>query len=64
VGADADIVVFDPASIEDKATFRMSTAPSVGVRYVLVAGTMVVDKGEVVENVRPGRPIMADIPAE
>lgn len=60
VGADADIVVFDPESIEDKATFRSFTAASIGVRYLLVGGTLVVDQGQVVDGVKPGRPIVAD----
>ncbi len=36
--------------------------PSVGARYVLVAGTLVVDGGRIVEGVAPGRPISADAP--
>jgi N-acyl-D-aspartate/D-glutamate deacylase len=60
-GADADIVVFDPQRIEDKATFRAASAPSVGVRFLLVAGTLVVDDGRLVEGVAPGRPIMAEV---
>jgi len=59
-GADADIVVFDLQRIEDKATFRASTTPSVGVRYVIVGGTLVVEDGRVIEGVAPGRPIVAD----
>jgi N-acyl-D-aspartate/D-glutamate deacylase len=61
-GADADIVVFDLQRIEDKATFRVASAPSVGVRYLLVAGTLVVDDGRLVEGVAPGRPILAEVP--
>src|ERR1700757_481882 len=53
-GADADIVVFDPARFEDRATYTHSDAPSVGVRYVLVAGTVVVDNGKIVDAVSPG----------
>jgi len=54
VGADADIVVFDPATFEDKASYVHANVPSVGARYVLVAGTMVVDGGRIVEDVAPG----------
>jgi hypothetical protein len=62
-GADADIVVFDPKRIEDKATYRAAGAPSVGVRYLLVAGTLVVDQGRLVEGVAPGLPIIAEVPS-
>jgi N-acyl-D-aspartate/D-glutamate deacylase len=60
VGADADIVVFDPATFEDKASYVHANVPSVGARYVLVAGTLVVDGGRIVEGVAPGRPVLAD----
>jgi hypothetical protein len=59
-GADADIVVFDPQTIEDKATYRAANAPSVGVRYLLVAGTLVVAEGRIVDGVAPGRPLRSD----
>jgi N-acyl-D-aspartate/D-glutamate deacylase len=60
LGADADIVVFDPQQFEDRATYTHSELPSAGVRYVLVAGAVVVHDGHVVDGVSPGRPITAD----
>jgi N-acyl-D-aspartate/D-glutamate deacylase len=57
-GADADIVVFDAATISDKATFRDPMLPSVGVHFLVVAGTMVVDDGKVTSNVYPGRALL------
>src|SRR5215475_6876288 len=45
-GADADIVIFDPATISDRATFEMPMAPSVGVRELLVSGTLLIDDGK------------------
>ncbi|HEX2798981.1 MAG TPA: hypothetical protein VHQ44_04840, partial [Thermoanaerobaculia bacterium] len=57
-GAQADIVVFDPQSVQDRATFRAPTEASVGVRYLVVAGTVVVDEGRIVENVAPGRALV------
>ena len=57
-GARADITVFDPATVQDRATFRASTEPSTGMRYVLVAGTMVVEGGKVVDGVAPGQPLL------
>jgi N-acyl-D-aspartate/D-glutamate deacylase len=56
--ADADIVVFDPATIVDRATFQKPMEPSVGVRYLVVGGTLLVDQGKVVEGVYPGRAIV------
>ena len=57
-GARADITVFDPAAVQDRATFRASTEPSTGMRYVLVAGTMVVEGGKIVQGVAPGQPLL------
>jgi N-acyl-D-aspartate/D-glutamate deacylase len=54
-GAQADIVVFDPQTVQDRATFRAPTEASAGVRYLVVAGTVVVDSGRIVEGVAPGR---------
>jgi N-acyl-D-aspartate/D-glutamate deacylase len=57
-GADADIVVFDPATIADRATFEKPMEPSVGVHYLLVAGTVVVKEGKIVPHVSPGRALL------
>ena len=57
VGADADITVFDPATVIDQATFRDPMKPSVGISHVLVNGTFVVRNGELVADARPGKPI-------
>jgi N-acyl-D-aspartate/D-glutamate deacylase len=54
-GADADITVFDPEHIIDKATFEEPLQYSAGIQFVLVNGTAVVSKGELVEGVFPGR---------
>jgi dihydroorotase len=53
-GADADITVFDPATVIDRATFAEPTLPSGGIPHVLVAGTFVVRDGELVEGAVPG----------
>ena len=58
-GADADIGVFDPARVIDKATFQNPAQYSEGFRYVLVEGTFVVREGKLVEGVAPGRGIRA-----
>jgi N-acyl-D-aspartate/D-glutamate deacylase len=57
-GADADIVVFDAATISDRATFEKPMQPSVGVRYLLVAGTVVVNEGAIVPDIFPGRALL------
>src|SRR5271154_5993678 len=57
-GADADIVVFDAGTISDRATFEKPMEPSVGVRYLLVGGTLVVDEGKIVPDVFPGRALL------
>jgi len=59
-GMDADIVVFDPETITDRASYRQSTLPSAGILNVLVNGTFVVRDGHLAGDARPGRPIRAD----
>ncbi len=59
VGADADITVFDPQTVIDRSTYVDATITSEGVEYVLVNGVPVIDGGELVEGVRPGRPVRA-----
>jgi N-acyl-D-aspartate/D-glutamate deacylase len=57
-GADADIVVFDAATITDRSTFAKPMEPSLGVRYLVVGGTIVVDEGKIVPDVFPGRALL------
>ncbi|MEE2776705.1 MAG: amidohydrolase family protein [Acidobacteriota bacterium] len=56
-GADADLVVFDPGEVLDRATYTDSMQPSAGIRHVFVGGTAVIRDGTLVEGVRPGLPI-------
>jgi N-acyl-D-aspartate/D-glutamate deacylase len=60
-GCDADIVVFDPATVSDQATYSLSTRPSAGIRHVLVNGTLVVADSRIVTDVLPGRPVRAQL---
>ena len=53
--ADADVVVFDPATIVDHSTYQKPMEPSTGVKYLLVNGTLVVNEGKLVNDVYPGR---------
>jgi N-acyl-D-amino-acid deacylase len=50
----ADIVVLDPATVADRATFEDSHQLAVGVSHVVVNGQVVVDNGKVTSE-RPGR---------
>ena len=54
VGMFADIVVFDPATIADRATFENPHQYSVGVNHVVVNGIQVLKDGEHTDA-RPGR---------
>ena len=44
-GADADVVVFDPKTVIDRATFEHSAQYPEGIEYVLVNGRISVDRG-------------------
>ncbi len=57
VDADADLVVFDPNTVLDQATFENPAQASVGIPHVLVNGTFVVRDGKLVDGVLPGRPV-------
>jgi N-acyl-D-aspartate/D-glutamate deacylase len=61
LGADADLTIFDPATVIDRSTYEDATIPSVGIPYVIVAGQVVVDGGQVTAA-RPGRAIRAPVP--
>jgi N-acyl-D-amino-acid deacylase len=50
----ADVVVFDPATIRDVATFENPNQLSQGMRFVLVNGVPVIDEGKMT-NALPGK---------
>jgi N-acyl-D-amino-acid deacylase len=52
----ADVVIFDPATIRDVATFENPNQLSQGMQYVLVNGTPVIDGGKMT-NALPGKVI-------
>ena len=54
-GAYADITVFDPAEIIDRASFAAPTQPAAGIHLVLVNGTAVWRDGAATGARRPGR---------
>ncbi|WP_419950631.1 amidohydrolase family protein [Candidatus Palauibacter sp.] len=57
VGADADLTIFDPATVIDNATFEAPGQPSSGIEHVIVGGTFVVRDAALVEGAFPGQPI-------
>jgi N-acyl-D-aspartate/D-glutamate deacylase len=63
VGADADLTIFDPATVIDRSTYEDASIPSAGIPYVIVGGHVVVDRGNVTAA-RPGGAIRAPIVAQ
>jgi N-acyl-D-amino-acid deacylase len=45
-GMAADVVIFDPATVGDKATFEEPSQYPVGIPFVIVNGTVVIDQGK------------------
>lgn len=56
-GCDADIVVFNLETLEDRADFTAMNRPSVGVCHLLVNGVAVITDGMLNPDAAPGRPI-------
>lgn len=52
-----DLVVFDPASVMNQATYGEPTLPPVGIVAVLVGVVVVARDGTIQDGVFPGRPI-------
>jgi N-acyl-D-glutamate deacylase len=63
VGADADLVVFDLATVSDRGTYTHPNQTAVGMRYVIVNGTAVVRDGALVREALPGRPVRRPLAA-
>jgi dihydroorotase len=62
VGADADITIFDPATVLDRSTYRAPSLPPVGIQHVIVSGVSVVTNGHAVEGVSPGKAVRGQPP--
>jgi N-acyl-D-aspartate/D-glutamate deacylase len=58
-GACADLVVFDPDTVADQATFEDPHQYPIGIPHVLVAGQFVVRDGEHT-GAHPGRIVKPD----
>jgi methylmalonyl-CoA mutase cobalamin-binding subunit len=57
VGADADVVVFEPDAFRDQATYEVPTRPSTGIRHLVVGGEPIIRDGALELYARPGRPL-------
>ena len=55
-GHKADLVVFDPATVKDQATYTEPLRYPLGIDYVLINGEVVVDQGKQTAA-RPGEVI-------
>jgi N-acyl-D-amino-acid deacylase len=53
-GYAADLVVFDPATVDDRTTYQEPTAAPMGIEHVFVNGDLVVDRGAVDSSRRSG----------
>ena len=62
VGADADITIFDAATVVDRSTYREPSLQPAGIQHVIVNGVSVVANGRAVDGVAPGRPVRAPTP--
>jgi len=60
-GMDADIVVFDINTINDKADFRLPNAPPEGIDYVFINGKLALAKGEIIDA-RAGKAVRCTKP--
>ncbi len=63
IGADADLTIFHPATVLDRATFEAPTTPSAGIQHVIVNGTFVVRDSVLIADARPGRPVRVATPS-
>lgn len=58
----ADVVVFDPKQLEDRATYDEPFKPSVGVRWLFLAGKVAIADG-VPQDVLAGKPLRRPLPS-
>ncbi len=57
VGADADLTLFDAATIRDRSTFDHGDVPSAGIVHVFVSGVHVLADGSIRDGLCPGHAI-------
>jgi len=61
VGADADITIFDAATVVDRSTYREPSLSPVGIQHVIVNGVSVVANARAVEGIAPGKAVRAPV---
>jgi N-acyl-D-glutamate deacylase len=61
VGMDADIIVFNPETVAEKATFKESCQTSVGMKHVLVNGTFLIRDEQLDTEAFPGKAVRGPI---
>ena len=59
IGADADLTIFNPGLVIDRATFEEPAKYSEGIIHVLVGGVFVVKDAKLLSDVNPGRAVRA-----
>ena len=62
-GADADVVVFDLATLTDRAEFSAMNRPAEGVRHLLVSGQALITDSVMDVAARPGQPVRRPVVA-
>ena len=63
-GMDADITIFDPLTVDDRATYTRPGQYSAGIIHVLVNGEAIVRDGEVLVSQFPGKAVRSQLITE
>ena len=61
VGSNADIVIFNPKTVIDRANYQKPTTPPTGIIHLLVNGVHTVNNSLLIPNIKPGKPVRAPI---
>jgi N-acyl-D-glutamate deacylase len=59
-GADADVTAFDLATVSDRSTYQQPMEPSIGMKLVIVNGTVLIAGGKMLPGTFPGRALTRD----
>jgi len=62
VGADADIVIFDPATVAAQASYEAPFEPPLGIHSVWVAGQLSAQHGQLLEGAGAGQKLTSSTP--